>query len=183
MKRIWIIVLLLSLGLNLGLGIGLLRGDATEPAPDAPPSWRHREPREGPPGEVARRMLRGRLDHMKRELDLDQQQVDRLWELHRERADEVVGWRRDQLELRSRLNDLLLSPEATWEDVQAVIAEQTRLQARLDSTVVRIMFEERQVLTEEQRARYHEFVFPLQGEPGGRRGRFPRGGDRPRHRP
>ncbi|MBD3220751.1 periplasmic heavy metal sensor [bacterium] len=184
MTRTWLIVLLISLGLNLGLAIGLLVDRPAAPA-DAPPPprgerWRHRDT---PPREMADRLMRRRIEHMTRELDLDEQQRARLWDLHEQRGESIVGRRREQVELRRELHELLMSPQSDWEAVRAVMAEQSRVQAALDSTVVRIMFEERQVLTDEQRARYHEFVFPLQPGGDGPRGRRQGPGHRRGQRP
>jgi Spy/CpxP family protein refolding chaperone len=185
MTRTWLIVLLISLGLNLGLAIGLLADRSDEPA-DAPQPlprgerWRHRDT---PPGELADRLMRRRIDHMTRALGLDDEQRERLWLLHRERGESIVGRRREQVELRCELHELLMSPQSDWEAVRAIMAEQSCVQSALDSTVVRIMFEERQVLTAEQRARYHEFVFPLQPGGDGPRGRRQGPGHRRAQRP
>lgn len=188
MNRVWPIILLISLGLNVGLGIGLWRHHRADhmppphelPRPGAPGVGPHGE---GPPAEVAELLVQRRLERMTRELHLDSTQAESLHALHRERGDRIVASRRQQRDLRHALRQLLEDPQTDWNEVYAVIARQSQLQARLDSTIARIMFEERKILTPEQRTRYHEYVFPLGVGQGGRRdGRpheRPRRGQRP----
>jgi Spy/CpxP family protein refolding chaperone len=174
MRRNWLIVLLLlSVGVNLGLGLGMLRDRGADEvqAPSPPPPVEHVEGETAGHGDRAARLMRGRLDHMARALDLAPVQQESLWALHEGMSERFFAARGRRGDLRRRMHTALTAPDASWERVRALLDEQADLQAELDSLVVRIMFEERRILTPEQLARYHEFVFPFGGREGPGAGR------------
>ena len=173
MRRNWLIVLLLlSVGVNLGLGLGMLRdrGDGEAPVTPPPPP-EHGGGEAAGPADRAARLMRGRLDHMARALDLAPAQRESLWALHEGMSGRFFDARGRRGELRRRMHAALTAPDASWERVRALLDEQAELQAELDSLVVRIMFEERRIFTPAQLARYHEFVFPFGGREGPGAGR------------
>ncbi|MEZ4388037.1 MAG: periplasmic heavy metal sensor [Candidatus Krumholzibacteriia bacterium] len=186
MKRVWMLVLLVSLGLTLGLGLGLLRrGTPPAPAPGVGAGGPEADLEAGPPPELADRFMRRRIEQMTHDLDLDAAQQAALTEIYQRNGREVF-LRRDRLhEGRRRIHDLIAAPGTTWPEVEAVLEGQRRLQSQLDSLVVRVMFEERQLLTQDQLERYREFTGPLGGRRGdepGDRGRRGRGRDRDHER-
>jgi len=162
MKRIWIIVLLLSLGLNVGLGLNLLRRTAVAPALTGPHGV-HAGPY-GPefPGGLAHseQFLRRRLDRMDGRLGLNESQRDVLWTLHREVGAEVFDRREDLLETRHRLHEAYAREEVDLDEIHRLTRQLSALQADLDSLVVDIMLREREVLTPPQRRQYRN-LFPL----------------------
>ncbi len=179
MKPIWMIVLLVSLGLNVGLGLGVLRREPPPPAPDKPFAT-------GPAREMADQFMRVRIDLLTRELDLDDAQQAAIADIYQRNSPEVFQRRSELWEQRKRIRDLIAAADATWEQAQPALAEQIRLQSELDSLVVRVMFEERQVLDDDQFERYQRFTGPMQGphreERGGRGRRGQRGEERPPRR-
>lgn len=168
------ILLLLSLGLNLGLGVGVLR---QEGAP-APPRGRQWDPGpEAPAPEMAERFMRRRVGALSRNLDLDADQRRALAEIYERTGPEVFRHRHLMRQQRTAIRELILGPAPDWSHVAAGLREQVRLQAVLDSLVVRVMFEERQLLEDGQLPRYRRFTSPLGESPGGERpGRGRHGG-------
>ena len=162
MKRIWLIVLLLSLGLNVGLGLNLLRRSTVAPAPMGRHGV-HAGPR-GPefPGDPAHseQFLRRRLDRMGQRLGLTEPQKQVLWTLHREVGAEVFDRRRDLLDTRHRLHESYAQEEVDLDEIRRLTRQLGVLQADLDSLVVDIMLQEREVLTPPQRRQYRS-LFPL----------------------
>lgn len=172
MKRGWLIVLLLSLGLNLGLGLKTWR--ESSPAAPPPPEPELELPADPPQLE---HFLGRRLDRMAARLDLSPEQREALWALHLQEGQEIVARRRELHQARRDLQDLLNAASAEESDLQAAQRRISILQTALDSVVVGVMYQERQLLTPEQRQAYRGF-FPPAGEaqrgrrdhPGGQRG-------------
>jgi Spy/CpxP family protein refolding chaperone len=182
MKRVWMIVLLVSLGLNLGLGLGVLRREGQPPPPSGP-----EKPFEaGAAHEMAEQFMRVRIELLTRELGLDEDQKAAITDIYQRNSHAVFQRRSELWEQRTRIRNLIAEADATWEQAQPALAEQIRLQSELDSLVVRVMFEERQVLTEDQLERYQRFTGPMlgphRGDRDGRGRRGPRGEGRPPRR-
>lgn len=142
MKRVLLLVLLLSAGLNIGLGMALhrARGDQREassrPWMDHGPGMR---PGEAPPGESGGHPGpgggRARLEQMRKRLGPE---ADRL--------------RREAHAARESLRVALSRPAIDEAEVRARMREMSAAQARLDSTVVETMVRELGEMTPEQRA-------------------------------
>lgn len=178
MKRGWMIVLLLSLGLNLGLGLGVLRRDGPPPPTPRSRQWDPRDDERAPA--MAERFMRKRVGDLSRRLDLDADQQQALTGIYERSGPEVFRHRQQMRDQRRQIRELILAPDPDWADVAAGLQEQVRLQGVLDSLVVRVMFEERQLLTAPQLEQYRQFTSPLGERHGGERpgrGRHgPRGG-------
>lgn len=153
MKRGWMIVLLLSLGLNVGLGANYLR----HRQPPPPPEREHpgdREERPMPSREQVNAFMRHRLDRMARDLDLSEEQQEQLWALHETVGREVITRRAAMFEARARLREIYRQEPLDRAAMMALQRDMSSLQAELDSVVVEILFQERSVLTPEQRENY-----------------------------
>lgn len=169
MKRGWMIVLLLSLGLNLGLGLGVVRRDGPPPPAPRTRQWEPHDDERAPA--MAERFMRKRVGDLARRLDLDADQQQALTGIYERSGPEVFRHRQEMRDQRQRIRELILAPDADWAEVAAGLQEQVRLQGVLDSLVVRVMFEERQLLTGPQLERYRQFTSPLGERPGrGRHG-------------
>jgi Spy/CpxP family protein refolding chaperone len=167
MKRGWMIVLLLSLGLNLGLGLGVLRRDGPPPPAPRERRWEPRDDERAPA--MAERFMRKRIGDLARRLDLDADQQHALTAIYERTGPEVFRHRQEMRDQRRQIRELILAPDADWAEVAAGLQEQVRLQAVLDSLVVRVMFEERQLLTGPQLDQYRQFTSPLGERHGGER--------------
>lgn len=187
MNRLVWIALLLSLGLNLGLGLSTLRRPAPAPAPPAPGVPARFEPGERFDQPDPELMVNRRVDRMANELGLDDVQREALRAIHRDAGSLILERRRHMADVRTRLRAVMTAPDATWSDVQSVMGEHAALQAELDSTVLNVMFREREMLTPEQLGRYQNFTFPFGGhgrdDRGDGRRRFGRRGDGSGRRP
>lgn len=175
MNRRWMILLLVSLGLNLGLGLGVLRREAALPAPPRERQWDARS--DAPAPEMAERFMRRRVNLLTRNLDLDADQQHALAGIYERSGPEVFRHRNLMREQRLAIREQILGPDPDWSVVASGLREQARLQAVLDSLVVRVMFEERRLLDDDQLPRYRRYTSPLGEPPGGARpGRGRHGG-------
>jgi len=187
MNRLVWIALLLSLGLNLGLGLSTFRRPAPTPTPPGPGVPARFEPgaQFGQPDTEL--MVNRRVDRMVDELGLDDAQREALLAIHRDAGSLILERRRRMADVRTHLRSVMTAPDAAWSDVQSVMGEHAALQTQLDSTVLDVMFREREVLTPEQLGRYQNFMFPFGGhgrdDRGEGRRRFGRRGDGSGQRP
>lgn len=164
MKRLMVILLLLSVGLNVGLFLRV-SGDR-----DDRPWAEDRGPRVGPgegPGDgfgEGRGEGRGQGRDGRRPgaearyegLDLTDEQHDRLMAL-REVRHETAGRRRTEMrELFDTMQDLLLAEALDREAVDEVRRRMAVARAEIDSLVAEQLIRELEIMTPEQRARYLE---------------------------
>lgn len=159
MKRGWLIVLLLSLGMNLGLGLNALIG--TLPDQGADPAEQQDRVLDIPVDRAGtERFLGRRLERMAARLGLSPEQKEALWEIHLADGRTIVARRRELQQARMALQQLLSESDPGLEEIQAAQHEISVLQASIDSVVVRVMFQERAVLTPEQLPAYRG-LFPM----------------------
>ena len=154
MKRGWMIVLLLSLGLNVGLGANYLRHRQPPPPPPEAPGPDDDTERPAASREQVEQYMRHRLDRMAQELDLSDEQQGRLWNLHETVGREVFSRRAAMFEARGRLREVYRQDPLDRDLLRTMQRKMSALQADLDSVVVEILFEERSILTPEQRQNY-----------------------------
>ena len=156
MKRGWMIVLLLSLGLNVGLGANYLRHRQPPPPPPLPADEHPGDPQERrmPSREQVNAFMRHRLDRMAQDLDLSEQQQEQLWALHETVGREVITRRATMFEARAQLREVYRQEPLDKARMLTLQRGMSALQAELDSVVVEILFQERSVLTPEQRENY-----------------------------
>ncbi len=179
MSKGWLLVLLVSLGVNLGLGYRIwsarLDGGAPSDFPVGP------EAEDGgrfmPQGPDRWREMAGRrLQHLTRQLDLDQEQQDALRAIQEEHGrriqENLAALEEFRLELRGRM----LAEGVDPAEVRQAIHAMGRRQAVLDSLVTETVLQELDVLRPDQRADYLELM-PFERGPG-RSGRFHRSGPR-----
>lgn len=181
MKKALVLLLLISLGLNLGLGLTLWKGDRSSAPPVGP-----MEPREGPPagggpgrgGRFAGDFLEKKLNFLGENLGLDADQVEAFRRVHENSLPEFMAQAERVRAARMELRDAAGSPRAV--DFRALIAAVGRQQARLDSLVTEVMFQELEILDDTQRGKYLGLMPVDRFE--GRFGRRHEGrGQRPRH--
>jgi len=157
MKRGWFIILLLSLGLNVGLGLNVFRRPSSPPKPlpkDAPRSEQGFAGRED-----ARAFVRHRLDRLTQELDLTQDQQDQLLAIHLDAGDKIRKGRMAKVEAREKLHEAYTAEEPNICQIHMIQREMSAIQTEMDSTIVDIIFKERDILTAEQRQKYRA-MFP-----------------------
>jgi Spy/CpxP family protein refolding chaperone len=182
MKKIWVLVLLISLGLNLGLGLrmftdrgrpgerrGHTRGEQTHRFQG---HWADRD-------SVSRhQMFNRRLDRMADALGLDPNQREILGRVHAETGRLLMRKRMVIAQKRDLLQDLVTSEVVDQDRVRAAIAELGQEQAVLDSLVAETVLQEMSALNPDQRGRYLEMLSFEKDGPGGMRGRGGRGSGR-----
>lgn len=178
MKKVWMLVLLISLGLNLGFGLRMWkdRGEGGERRQrthgERPHSfqgrWADRD-------SVSRRhMFDRRMERMADTLGLDPDQREVFRRVHAETGRLLMRKRMVITQKRDLLQDLVTSEVVDQERIRAAIAELGQEQAVLDSLVAETVLQEMAVLTPDQRAGYLEmlsFEKPGYGRARGRGGR------------
>jgi len=182
MKKVWVLVLLISLGLNLGLAMRLLRADDRLPA-EAPRSLGQEEGRgigrwAGRDSTARGRMFDRRLEHLAGILDLRPVQRETFIRVQRETGRLLMAQRVAIGQKREALFDLISAPDIDREQVQRALAELGEGQAVLDSLVAETMIQEMEVLDPGQRARYLQMMARDRNHLGG----GPGDGPRRRHR-
>ena len=181
MKRIWVLVLLISLGLNVGLGLRLMKGDSRGRQRPHTRTWSESHRFEGRwahrDSAARRKMFSRRLERMSDTLGLDADQQEAFAKIHAETGHLLMTRRGIIAEKRTLLHDLVAREDVDRDQFRAAIAELGQQQAVLDSLVAETVLQEMAVLEPAQRGRYLELL-PLErgerGGPGGRGGRRPR---------
>ncbi len=189
MKKILVLVLLLSVGLNIGLGARML-GDSKHKYRDQP-GWGMRSgfgsDRNGGHGRGGgdrdgtfwRGVMERRLNHVAEQLGLDEEQAESFKKAHKVAAEKFLEQRTKVMEARGRLRDAASKPVFETSSLRPLIAEVGRQQAKLDSMVTETMLQEMEILDEDQRRLYMS-ILPLNrfaGRSGGP-GHPPRHGGR-----
>ena len=175
MKKIWVLVLLVSLGLNVGLGLRLLRG--RDYPPDQRPLVSSREGRGSrrpwaDQDSLAReKMFSRRLEHIADRLDLRPGQREVFLEVHRNSGRLLMEQKVLIDAERDQLFALVGAADADPERITRGIHELARQQSVRDSLVAETMLQEMEVLDPDQRAKYLLMMSREGGRPGGRRGR------------
>jgi Spy/CpxP family protein refolding chaperone len=177
MKRLWLLILLVSVGLNLGLAWQMWKeGDGTKGLHARHEGrWSKNQERHWPAkGDSAawHRMGHERMDRVSSRLELDQEQAEAFRESHAETIHRLGDKRALVRESRDELRALMAEGVIDSTAVRATLHELGRRQAVLDSLVAESFMAELSVLDPEQRAHYLQMM-PFGGSPGfeGRPGR------------
>lgn len=179
MKKIWVLVLLISLGLNVGLGLRLLnsgppagggyvrgRGESTHRSQGR---WAHRDSAD------RHRMFNLRMERLADFLDLNPDQRVVFEKVHEETGRLLMRKRELIAERRELLRELVSREVVDQDQIRASIAQLGQQQAVLDSLVAETLLQEMAVLEPAQREQYLEML-SLDGAGRGRsRGRGGRG--------
>lgn len=148
MKRLLILLLMLSLGLNLGMLIKLNRSTEVQPL---------------------RGMVNmdhsGRMKRMGEVLDLSPKQLKVLDQVHVDMQDDFENSRNQMQILRMELHDALRADTLDLDEVRALTAKMAQARGRLDSLITERLIVELPSLTPEQRLEY------MRRMPGSGRGR------------
>lgn len=182
MKKIWVLVLLISLGLNLGFGLRMFtdRGRSADRSGHHRGERTHRFQGHWAHGDsVARRqMFNQRMDRMADALGLDPDQREIFRRVHAETGRLLMRKRVVIAEKRDLLQDLVTSEVVDQDRIRTAIAELGQEQAVLDSLVAETVLQEMSVLDPDQRGRYLEMLSLEKEGPGRMRGHGGRGAGR-----
>jgi Spy/CpxP family protein refolding chaperone len=155
MRWLLVVILMVSLGLNLGLAWRLARTED-------PPEPRDRSGRFGPGHAMHdstrwRGFLERRLERMRVELELDEEQVAAFRALH----EGAQGLGRQFRAIESGRRDVfrgIADGTRDADEVRRTLAELSRRQRSVDSLIVEKLLQELEILTPEQRPRYLEML-------------------------
>ncbi len=159
MRRGWFLALALSIGLNAGLLYSALSAPPRQPAPPppaAPPFLEGAEPAApGAPGpEGPRAVMRARLDHMTRNLGLDERQRGEMQRVLDETMPGIISAREEVRQARRAVQGEYAADRPEQRRVHRAVRAMNAAQARLDSLVAETMLREIAVLGPEQMRRY-----------------------------
>jgi Spy/CpxP family protein refolding chaperone len=186
MKKVWILVLLISLGLNLGLGCRLYKQarqdrqtgaerlsgrGGREDRPRRPGGGRRQDGRLAHPAprdtSAWRQIMENRLAMVARRLELSPTQQESFRSVHR-RAFAVLRDQRQLIETaRQDLHEKIAAETVDPGEIRQLIQILGRRQAEMDSLITETMLQELASLTPEQRVRYLE-ILPWERGQGGK---------------
>jgi len=196
MKKILVLVLLISLGVNIGLGVRFWK--RTCGVDHAGQELRHSHGtgfpgRSGPGGRGTPRgghddafwqeVMERRLAHVTERLGLDNEQSEAFKKTHREASAGFLAQRVKVQAARHRLMDAASAADFGVDTLRHLIADVGRQQAKLDSMVTETMLQEMEILNGEQRRQYMR-ILPVNRFGGGSGGSGygkERGGGHRRH--
>jgi Spy/CpxP family protein refolding chaperone len=148
MKRILVLLLLLSIGLNLGMLYKISRNNEIEPR---------------------RGMMNfdhsSRMKHMRKTLDLSPEQMYVLDRVHLDMESDFEDSRNKMQELRMELRAALQADALDMDRIRALTARMAQARGHLDSLITERLIMELPSMTLEQRQEY------MKRMPGGGRGR------------
>ncbi|MCB1184572.1 periplasmic heavy metal sensor [bacterium] len=175
MRKIWILILLVSLGLNVGLGVRVLRGGGPLREEFGPgrrgdgPGW---EQGAGADSTAWRRIMDRRLGHLARRLDLSPAQVEAFREAQADLDGRLRRARRNLFAARLRVRELMITGPVDRPALRDAMAEVGRRQAEMDSLATETLLRELEALEPGQREAYLDFI-PRGGGRGAGRGGGP----------
>lgn len=157
MKRGWFILLALSVGLNAGLLYVTFSTQRISPIhhgyPDHPPPRESGHIRQITP-KSRYDLIRGRIDHLSRVLELDSSQQEHMG-IYLKRILPVAFEQREVVtSLQKSLPLRITDPDIDSTQIRTLLRELNMEQARLDSLVAETMLGELALLTPEQRHIY-----------------------------
>jgi len=184
MKRLWILLLLISVGLNVGLGIQLLGSRAPVP-PESGPRRHAAVGKQAAADSVGwRRMMNRRMGRLEKELELTPDQAAAFHRIHSDIAHRFAPQRSSVETARGVLHGLMMTEEVPGDELRAAVRDLSRSRATLDSLVTEAILLEMEALEPHQRVKYLKMLpldrgFGRDGRKGGRRNR--EGEDPPGH--
>ena len=174
MKKVWVLMLLVSLGLNVGLGVRLLRRGDLPGSIDRQDgrregrSWSRGE-RPAPGDSTAwRRVMGRRMDHLTGQLALRPEQIAGFRAAQQASFQIMRTQRQLVVQARSHLRELMTAAEIDQPAVRLAMAELGRRQAAMDSLAAETVLGELEVLDPSQRVRYLDFLPDSGGRRAGR---------------
>lgn len=193
MKKILVLVVMISLGLNLGLGVRFWKEsrdisrpgnnlEFCEPVDQSGPG-RQDGSGGGRDGSFWRGVMERRLAHVSDRLGLDPEQAEAFKKTHQEAAVGFLAQREKVQAARRQLMEATLGTDLEVGALRHLIAEVGRQQAKLDSMVTETMLQEMEILDEEQRREYMR-ILPINrfgNRNSGPGHKAERGGGRRRH--
>lgn len=167
MKKMLVLVILISLGLNIGLGARLWkesRGASGSRSGGLHSRHSGISTGSGPGGRGGsgggrdstfwRGVMERRLDMVADQLGLDDKQAGAFKVTHQEAAVEFLAQRDKVQEARRQLMEAASGADFGVDTLRHLIAEVGRQQAKLDSMVTETMLQEMEILDEDQRREY-----------------------------
>jgi len=193
MKKILVLILLLSLGLNISLGMRQWQEERDfnrfikEKMHGKP--FDHRAPGGKcgpggcPDGDFWQGVMKRRLAHVTNLLGLNSQQAEAFQKTHQEAAQRFLAQRVKVQEARHQLMEAASAAEMDVDTLRFLMAEAGRQQVKLDSMVTETMLKEMEILDAGQRLQYMR-ILPINRFSGQNDDPDPRArhrGGRPRH--
>jgi len=165
MKKLLVLVLLISVGLNVGLGVRFWKGTCRLPAAvmDRPGFSEHPtgSPRGGRGGSGGGRdgkfwhnVMERRLAMVTEQLGLDEEQAEAFKRTHQEAAVQFLAQRVKVQEARQQLMEAASGTDFGVDALRHLIADVGRQQVKLDSMVTETMLQEMEILNDDQRRQY-----------------------------
>jgi len=161
-KKIWVMVFLVSLGLNLGLGLRLLKNQGQVPPCDEEvvrekPYGRDRR---HSPGDttVWRQMAERRLDRLANHLNLTADQKKVFAQTRAEVGNQMMVRRQEMHSSRTHLLDLVSDESTTPETLRHSIMDLAARQSEIDSVITEVLLKELEVLDADQRILYLDML-------------------------
>jgi len=176
MKKILVLVVLISLGLNIGLGVRLINenrefsrmgrgwdksGHSGQPGPGGRGGAGN-----GRDGSFWHGVMERRLAHVTDQLGLDPVQAEAFKKTHHEAAVGFLAQRVKVQEARHQLMEAASAAEFEVDTLRFLIMKVGRQQAKLDSMVTETMLREMEILDEGQRREYMR-ILPINRFGGG----------------
>ncbi len=183
MKKILVLVVLISLGLNIGLGVRIWKesNSFSVAGPQCGPPGGSDLPGPGGCGSLGggrdgnfwHGVMERRLTHVTNQLGLDEEQAEAFKKTHKEAAVKFLSQRVKVQEARRQLMEAASAADFGVDTLRHLIAEVGRQQVKLDSMVTETMLQEMEILNEDQRRQYMR-ILPI-NRFGGRSGGSGRG--------
>jgi hypothetical protein len=157
-KKIWVLILLISLGLNLGLGMRLIRIQGQVPCgPDSIALGEVPGP-DGVPAKndtISWRKLAGkRLDRLAAHLNLTPQQKEIFAQTRAEVGSRMMVRRSEMQEARNELLELVILESTPPETLRRSFLDLAARQAEIDSVISEVLLQELEILDPDQRVQY-----------------------------
>ncbi len=162
MKKVWVLVLLVSLGLNLGLGWRLLqnRGQCPSlilPGPNAEVSGKGWRTSVSDTSSWHKRAGR-RLDRLARHLNLTSEQKAVFAKTRAEVGSRMMARRGNLQEARAYLLELVVDESTPQETLRHSFRELAVIQSEIDSVITEVLLQELEILDQDQRLLYLEML-------------------------
>jgi len=174
-KKLWVLILLISLGLNLGLGVRLLsdrgempngtvkKGCEVNSTLDCAPAGKESTSR----AQLAER----RLERLASHLGLTPEQKKIFAQTRAEVGSGMMIRRGEMLSAKTDLLDLVVDESTPPEMLRRSFRELVNRQAEIDSVITEVLLRELEILNPDQRVQYLKMLPMGHRGPAGMRGR------------
>ena len=150
-KKVILIILIVSVAINLATVVTFVYFWASERKPQ--PHLGHRFPE-------------WQKNHLEKELQLKQEQIKEMQKVHEEIRVNTEPIRQEMVNRRRELMMLLQEQEVDKERIKQLIKEIAQIQAEHDMRIFQGILEIKDMLTPEQRGRFHVLLHELLGPRG-----------------